>query len=163
MCNTIVSTHFYILWTSVKHNWRITSMYPWEFWEIQDGCHSPVKTQFWIISPIVTSYTSFPANLRPRNSFLNLFCQSEVNAKVKGQVQGHCMPNLLGIRTGVPCTGYIFSQWILHPSDLHNIYLAHIKNRYLSISRNPRWPPLPSENSILNDFTYNGKWYLYSS
>ena len=93
VCNTMVSTHFYILRTSVKQNWRITIMLPWAFREIQDGRHSLVKTQFWIISPIITNDTSFPANLGSRNSFLNLFWQSEVNFKVKGQVQGHCMPN----------------------------------------------------------------------
>ena len=86
VCNTILSTHFYILRTSVKQNWRITIMLPWAFREIQDGRHSLVKNQFWIISPIVTNDTWFPANLGSRNSFLNLFCQSEVHIKVKGQV-----------------------------------------------------------------------------
>ena len=83
---SIFLSGLYILRTSIMNNWRISSVNPWAFWEIQDGRqdgrHPLVKTKFWIISRMITSDTSFPTNLGSRNWFFELILS------IRGQYQG---------------------------------------------------------------------------
>jgi hypothetical protein len=72
--------------------------YLWAIREIQDGRQDDrrkiVKNAFSVNLCIIPSNSIFPTKVGTRNSFLNLFLQSKVNFKVKGQVQGHYLRKL---------------------------------------------------------------------
>ena len=73
---------FYIIRTSKMHIRRITSVYPWANWEIQDGCqdgrHHRIKPNFWTICPRISCNTSFSHIFCISSLFLALFLWLEV-------------------------------------------------------------------------------------